>query len=76
MTLETQNSKLSTHNSRALRELLLALADDEFVTGYSNSEWTGIAPLLEEDLAFSSLATLPRSPVRPRVSSHEKLMRA
>ena len=40
----------------ALRELLLALADDEFVTGYSNSEWTGIAPLLEEDLAFSSLA--------------------
>jgi ring-1,2-phenylacetyl-CoA epoxidase subunit PaaC len=40
----------------ALAELLLALADDEFVTGYSNSEWTGIAPLLEEDLAFSSLA--------------------
>jgi ring-1,2-phenylacetyl-CoA epoxidase subunit PaaC len=40
----------------ALAELLLALADDEFVTGYANSEWTGIAPLLEEDLAFSSLA--------------------
>ena len=40
----------------ALRELLLALADDEFVTGYTNSEWTGIAPMLEEDLAFSSLA--------------------
>src|SRR5437867_8292704 len=40
----------------ALGELLLALADDEFVTGYANSEWTGIAPLLEEDLAFSSLA--------------------
>ena len=40
----------------ALRELLLGLADDDFVTGYTNSEWTGIAPLLEEDLAFSSLA--------------------
>ena len=40
----------------ALRELLLALADDEFITGYANSEWTGIAPMLEEDLAFSSLA--------------------
>ena len=40
----------------ALRELLLALADDDFVTGYTNSEWTGIAPMLEEDLAFSSLA--------------------
>jgi ring-1,2-phenylacetyl-CoA epoxidase subunit PaaC len=36
--------------------LLLALADDEFVIGYANSEWTGIAPLLEEDIAFSSLA--------------------
>ena len=24
--------------------------------GYANSEWTGIAPLLEEDIAFSSLA--------------------
>jgi ring-1,2-phenylacetyl-CoA epoxidase subunit PaaC len=40
----------------ALRELLLSLADDDFVTGYTNSEWTGIAPMLEEDLAFSSLA--------------------
>jgi ring-1,2-phenylacetyl-CoA epoxidase subunit PaaC len=40
----------------SLRELLLALADDEFVTGYANSEWTGIAPILEEDIAFSSLA--------------------
>jgi ring-1,2-phenylacetyl-CoA epoxidase subunit PaaC len=40
----------------ALRELLLALADDEFVMGFANSEWTGIAPVLEEDIAFSSLA--------------------
>ena len=42
--------------ARRFGELLLALADDEFVTGYANSEWTGIAPLLEEDIAFSSLA--------------------
>jgi ring-1,2-phenylacetyl-CoA epoxidase subunit PaaC len=40
----------------ALCELLLALADDEFIVGYANSEWTGIAPVLEEDIAFSSLA--------------------
>jgi ring-1,2-phenylacetyl-CoA epoxidase subunit PaaC len=39
-----------------LQELLLAVGDDEFVIGYANSEWTGIAPLLEEDIAFSSLA--------------------
>jgi ring-1,2-phenylacetyl-CoA epoxidase subunit PaaC len=41
----------------ALGELLLALADDELVIGYWDSEWTGIAPLLEEDVAMTSLAT-------------------
>jgi ring-1,2-phenylacetyl-CoA epoxidase subunit PaaC len=40
----------------ALSELLLAMADDEFVIGFWDSEWTGIAPLLEEDVAFSSIA--------------------
>ncbi len=36
--------------------LLLAIADDELVLGWRNSEWTGIAPVLEEDVAFSSIA--------------------
>src|SRR3954471_20347339 len=40
----------------ALGGLLRAMADDEFVIGFSDSEWTGIAPLLEEDVAMSSLA--------------------
>jgi ring-1,2-phenylacetyl-CoA epoxidase subunit PaaC len=40
----------------ALAGLLLAMADDEFVLGFWDSEWTGIAPLLEEDVAFASLA--------------------
>ena len=40
----------------ALAELLLSMADDEFICGFWDSEWTGIAPLLEEDVAFSSLA--------------------
>jgi ring-1,2-phenylacetyl-CoA epoxidase subunit PaaC len=40
----------------ALAELLLALADDEFVIGYWDSEWTGIAPMLEEDVAMSSVS--------------------
>jgi ring-1,2-phenylacetyl-CoA epoxidase subunit PaaC len=35
---------------------LLATADDELVLGWRNSEWTGIAPVLEEDVAFSSIA--------------------
>ena len=37
-------------------ERLLELADDEFVLGWHESEWTGIAPTLEEDVAFSSIA--------------------
>ena len=35
---------------------LLELADDELVIGWRDSEWTGIAPTLEEDVAFSSIA--------------------
>ena len=35
--------------------LVLALADDELVLGHRHSEWTGWAPYLEEDLAFSSI---------------------
>jgi ring-1,2-phenylacetyl-CoA epoxidase subunit PaaC len=35
---------------------LLELADDELVLGWRDSEWTGIAPFLEEDVAFSSIA--------------------
>jgi ring-1,2-phenylacetyl-CoA epoxidase subunit PaaC len=37
-------------------EVLLELADDELIIGWRNSEWTGIAPFLEEDVAFSSIA--------------------
>ncbi len=39
-----------------LIDLLLSLADDEFVLGYWDSEWTGVAPMLEEDVACSSIA--------------------
>ena len=41
-------------NERA--QLLLAIADDELVLGWRDSEWTGVAPFLEEDVAFSSIA--------------------
>lgn len=32
------------------------MADDELVSGHQMSQWCGTAPLLEEDLAFSSIA--------------------
>ena len=38
------------------QQLLLEIADDELILGWRNSEWTGIAPFLEEDVAFSSIA--------------------
>ncbi len=41
-------------NERA--QLLLAIADDELILGWRDSEWTGVAPFLEEDVAFSSIA--------------------
>jgi ring-1,2-phenylacetyl-CoA epoxidase subunit PaaC len=40
----------------ARAQQLLALADDELILGWRDSEWTGIAPTLEEDVAFSSIA--------------------
>jgi ring-1,2-phenylacetyl-CoA epoxidase subunit PaaC len=41
-------------NERVQR--LLRIADDELILGWRDSEWTGIAPTLEEDVAFSSIA--------------------
>lgn len=43
-------------NEPALKELLYKMADDQLVLGHRNSEWTGMGPLLEEDIAFSSMA--------------------
>lgn len=40
----------------ALIDWLLAAADDVFLLGHRNADWTGLAPMLEEDLAFSSIA--------------------
>lgn len=42
--------------SEALVSLVTAIADDELVLGHRHSEWTGYAPHIEEDVAFSSIA--------------------
>jgi ring-1,2-phenylacetyl-CoA epoxidase subunit PaaC len=39
-----------------LKTLILAIADDELVMGHRASEWTGLGPILEADLALSSIA--------------------
>jgi ring-1,2-phenylacetyl-CoA epoxidase subunit PaaC len=43
-------------NDPMLSELLLSLADDELVLGHRDAEWTGHAPILEEDMALSNIA--------------------
>ena len=40
----------------ALIHKLTALADDELILAHRNSEWTGHAPILEEDIALANIA--------------------
>lgn len=41
---------------KAIKDLLFKMADDALILGHRNSEWTGLGPILEEDIAFSSMA--------------------
>ncbi|MEK6797929.1 MAG: 1,2-phenylacetyl-CoA epoxidase subunit PaaC [Planctomycetota bacterium] len=54
-TYETLSS-LTGAIRNAVMDLLYRLADDELMIGHRNSEWTGHAPILEADIAFSSMA--------------------
>ena len=40
----------------AIKDLLYRLADDKLILGHRNSEWIGLGPILEEDIAFASMA--------------------
>ncbi|MCX7652036.1 MAG: phenylacetate-CoA oxygenase subunit PaaC [Bacteroidia bacterium] len=40
----------------ALEILLLSLADDDLLIGHREAEWIGLGPILEEDIAFASIA--------------------
>ncbi|WHX42380.1 phenylacetate-CoA oxygenase subunit PaaC [Mesobacillus sp. AQ2] len=40
----------------AVHKLLFQLADDDFIIAYRGSEWLGLAPHIEEDVAFSSIS--------------------
>lgn len=50
------NQAKQENYTKALKELLYKMADDQLILGHRNSEWTGLGPTLEEDIAFSSLA--------------------
>src|SRR4028119_1400851 len=42
--------------SDSLVAMVTAFGDDELILGHRHSEWTGFAPHIEEDVAFSSIA--------------------
>lgn len=48
--------ELTEKHVEGLKELLYKIADDQLIIGHRNSEWTGLGPILEEDIAFSSMA--------------------
>jgi ring-1,2-phenylacetyl-CoA epoxidase subunit PaaC len=45
----------SSVENTAIKELLFQLADDDFIHSYRGSEWLGLAPHIEEDVATSSI---------------------
>lgn len=54
-----ENAREALHNKRykeVLVELLYQLADDDFILSFRGSEWLGLAPHIEEDVAFSSIS--------------------
>ncbi|QSO50766.1 phenylacetate-CoA oxygenase subunit PaaC [Alicyclobacillus curvatus] len=56
MSLAETADTLTQSYKDTLRQLLLLLADDDLVFGHRSAEWLGLAPDLEEDIAFSSIA--------------------
>lgn len=46
---------MSLEEKKAIETLLLQIADDDFLFSYRGSEWLGLAPHIEEDVASSSI---------------------
>ncbi len=56
MNVTIEKPQLRGDAKAAVVDLLYRLADDALILGHRNSEWTGIGPILEEDIAFSSMS--------------------
>jgi ring-1,2-phenylacetyl-CoA epoxidase subunit PaaC len=55
MKVKSPNDIPNADYKEALLSLLYQLADDDFILAYRGSEWLGLAPHIEEDVAFSSI---------------------
>ena len=54
--MSEKDTVMSPEYKEALTSLLLQLADDDFLYAYRGSEWLGLAPHIEEDVASSSIS--------------------
>lgn len=54
--MSSTENVLSPEYKEALTNLLFQLADDDFLISYRGSEWLGLAPHIEEDVASSSIS--------------------
>lgn len=54
--MSTNAVEMTPAHKEALAELLFQLADDDFLLSYRGSEWLGLAPHIEEDVASSSIS--------------------
>lgn len=50
-----EQAKQNPEFLQALKELLYQLADDDLLIAFRGSEWLGLAPHVEEDVAYSSI---------------------
>jgi len=48
--------KMDETYKQAVADLLFQFADDDFLISFRGSEWLGLAPHIEEDVAFSSIS--------------------
>lgn len=53
--MSSRENELSVELKEAVTNLLFQLADDDFLISYRGSEWLGLAPHIEEDVASSSI---------------------
>ncbi|KAA0966238.1 phenylacetate-CoA oxygenase subunit PaaC [Sporosarcina sp. ANT_H38] len=54
--MSTIENSLTAENKEAITSLLFQLADDDLLYSYRGSEWLGLAPHIEEDVASSSIS--------------------
>lgn len=54
--MSENDSIMGAKYKEALTNLLFQLADDDFLYAYRGSEWLGLAPHIEEDVASSSIS--------------------